>query len=77
MESQVETLRAKAGTQAVIEELGKLEPLLTEAAAEEASAAVTAAKEKERLRAERRAAREAEAAAANEVTPHPLCHCWL
>ena len=46
----------KAGTQAVIEELGKLEPLLAEAAAEEAAEAVAVAKEKERVRTERREA---------------------
>ena len=60
---QEETLRQKAGVLAVIEELGKLEPLLAEAAAEEVLVAKQREEEKERKRAERRAAKEAETAA--------------
>ena len=48
---------------AVIEELGKLEPLLAEAAAEEVLVAKQREEEREAKRAERRAAKEAEAAA--------------
>ena len=63
MLSQAETLRQKAGVIAVIEELGKLEPLMAEAAVEEVASAREKEKAIERLRAERRAQRDAEAAA--------------
>lgn len=59
---QEETLRQKAGVMAVIEELGKLEPLLAEAAVDEVATAKEKEKERERVRAERRAQKEAEAA---------------